>query len=78
VSYVSSDYYVICDECGGKFRSSQTRMRWDKARVCRKDWETRHPQDFVRGRADKQAVPNPRSEPSDVFLDDNDVTASDL
>lgn len=78
MTYIPGDYYVICDECGGKFRASQTRMRWDKARVCKRDWETRHPQDFVRGRPDRQNVPHARPEPTDVFLADNDVTADEL
>lgn len=77
-AYIPGDYYVLCDECGFKVRSSQTRRRWDNKRVCLKDWETRHPQDFVRGRHDRQRVPNPRPEPSDVFLNENDVTADDL
>lgn len=76
--YRPGDYYVICDECGFKVRSSETRKRWDGARVCNKDWEARHPQDFVRGRADKQRVPNPRPEPADHFLTDNEVTADSL
>jgi hypothetical protein len=35
--------------------------------VCDEDWETRHPQDFVRGVADVQAPPWTRPE-SDVFI----------
>lgn len=76
--YRSGDYYVICDECGFKVRSSDTRMRWDNRRVCLKDWEPRHPQDSVRGRRDRQRVPDARPEPADVFLNPNDVTADDL
>jgi hypothetical protein len=41
---------------------------WDGLFVCRADWETRHPQDFVRGRKDIQNVPNPRPEPGEDFI----------
>lgn len=41
---------------------------WDGLYVCRADWETRHPQDFVRGRKDVQNVPNPRPESVDDFI----------
>jgi hypothetical protein len=41
---------------------------WDGLFVCRADWETRHPQDFVRGRKDIQNVPNPRPEPAEDFI----------
>lgn len=76
--YRPGDHYVICDECGFKYRASETRMRWDKMRVCTKDWEPRHPQDSVRGRRDKQSVPHARPDPPDKFLSENEVQASDL
>jgi len=76
--YIPGDYYVICDVFGFKVRASDTRKRWDNARVCSKDWETRHPQDYVRGRRDRQRVADPRSEAADTFLDIGDVTADDL
>jgi hypothetical protein len=76
--FVPGDYNVICDRCGFKVRASQTRMTWDNLRVCDRDWEPRHPQDFKRGKVDKQHISNPRPEPTDVFLTDNEVTASSL
>lgn len=72
------DHRVICDVCGFEYMASETRMRWDNARVCMKDWEPRHPQDFVRARRDRQAVRNPRPPPPDVFLSPGDVTEDDL
>lgn len=77
-NYRPGDHYVICDVCGFKVRSSETRMRWDNLRVCLKDWETRHPQDLVRGRRDRQRVTNPRPEAVDTFISPGDVTADDL
>lgn len=77
-NYVSGDNYVICDECGFKVHASKTRKRWDGMQVCLKDWEPRHPQDFVRGRRDRQKVSVSRPGPPDVFIEPNDVTADDL
>jgi len=77
--YRPGDYYVICDECGFKKRASETRQRWDKRRVCSDTcWEPRHPQDFVRGRKDRQRVPDARPEAPDTFLEANDVTGDSL
>lgn len=76
--YRSGDHWVICDECGWKVRASQTRKRWDGLRVCIPDYEARHPQDFVRGRTDRQRVDNPRPDPAPRYIDPNDVTADDL
>lgn len=61
--YVPGDFYRICDRCGFKKRASQTFRTWDGLYVCYEDFETRHPQDFVRGRKDPQNAPNPRPEP---------------
>lgn len=63
-TYIPGDYWVYCDVCGFKTRSSMTRKRWDNALVCLADWEPQHSQDFVRGYADKQTVPDPRPEPT--------------
>lgn len=76
--YIRGDHWVICDVCGFKVRKSQSRIRWDRAVVCEQDWETRHPQEDVRGRVDRQRVDNPRPPPPDVFVDVGDVTKDDL
>lgn len=55
--YIPGDYWMVCDECGCKFRSSRMRLRYDGSYVCRNDWEPRHPQEDVRGRVDKIVVP---------------------
>jgi hypothetical protein len=62
-AYKPGDHWKICDVCGFRCRSSETRKRWDGLITCEADWEPRHPQDFVRGRVDNQNVPNPRPEP---------------
>lgn len=77
-AYRPGDHYLICDECGFKYRRSEMRKRWDGLMVCAKDYEPRHPQDFVRGKKDVQKVAVARPEQPDVFLNVNDVTAEDL
>jgi len=64
----SGSFKVICDQCGREFRSYQLTKRWDGLMVCADDWEPRHPQDFVRGVADKIAPPYTRPEQQDSFV----------
>lgn len=66
--YIPGDFWRICERCGAKTRSSKTYRTWDGLYVCHDDFETRHPQDFVRGRKDLQNVPNPRPEPAHIFV----------
>lgn len=76
--FVAGDYNVICDRTGFKVKASDTLLEWNGLRVRKADWEQRHPQDFVRGRADRQTVPDARPEQTDVFLATNEVTKDDL
>ena len=66
--YVPGDYLMVCDRCGFTIRSSEAKKTWDGLMVCEPCWEPRHSQDFVRGKDDKQSVPNPRPRPVDVFI----------
>ena len=73
--YKPGDNWVIDDITGFKVRASETVKQWNGLRVHR-DWaEMRNPQDFVRGVADLQRVPDPRPEAADRFLDTDEVTA---
>lgn len=45
-------WLVSCDECGWTYYNDQMRKRWDGALVCEKDWEPRHPQDYVHAKSD--------------------------
>ena len=74
--FESGSWRVICDECGREFRSYQLTKRWDGLMVCSEDWETRHPQDFVRGVADKIAPPYTRPEQADTFVFTCDLLTS--
>lgn len=51
--YIPGDPWLICDECGLKYRRSEMLKRWDGFMVCKKDYEHRHPQEFVRATTDK-------------------------
>lgn len=77
-SYIPGSGYGLCDECGFKYRLEEMRKRWDGAFVCQKDWEPRHPQEFLRGKQDRIKHPGPiRPEPTDVFVT-TEVTQDDL
>jgi hypothetical protein len=76
--YKPGDFWRICDVCGFRYRASETRKQWNGLIVCPEDYETRNEQDYARGVADRQRVPDPRPEPTDVFLSANEVTADDL
>jgi len=41
-------------------------------------FEIRHPQDYVRGRKDEQAVDEPRPDHDDVFLEETSVDTTTL
>ena len=55
--YKSGDWNAYCQRCGFKFKASELQQDWEGFRVCKEDFETRHPQDFVWGRVDKIYVP---------------------
>lgn len=60
--YIPGDHWVTCDRCGFHIRASDAMETWDGLIVCPEDWEPRHPQDFVRTRADKQSVRKSRKD----------------
>lgn len=62
------DWNAICDVCGFKYRGYELKKRYDGLMVCKYDWETRHPQEFIRIPADPQNIPWSRPEQADVFI----------
>lgn len=74
---VLGDYNAICDISGFKCKASELRLRWDGMRVLARFWETRQPQDFVRGVKDNPSVPWARPETPNVFIE-TPVTPGDL
>jgi hypothetical protein len=67
--YKSGDWLVICDVCGKEMLASKAKQRWDGFIVCSKDWEPRHPMDFLKVRKESNRVPFTRPEPADVFVE---------
>lgn len=65
--YRTGDFYRIDDRTGFAVRASRTVKEWDNQIVDRHDVDGRHPQDFVRGRAERQSVPDPRPDPDPIF-----------
>lgn len=60
--YKKGDWNAQCDVCGFEYKASQLLSRWDGLKVCKHDYERRHPQDFLKTRVDKQQVPWSRPE----------------
>lgn len=69
--YVPGDYYQLDDISGFKIRARTSRSVpggiTGGAIVAPKRWEPQHPQDFVRGRADNQMVPEARPRQTNRF-----------
>jgi len=62
------NWNAMCDVCGFKFKTSELRRRWDGYMVCEADYEQRHPQDLIRLRPERQAVPWARPPATDTFV----------
>lgn len=60
--YKPGDWNAICDRCGFKFKASELKEEWTGLMVCEKDFELRHPQDFLRAKVDQISVPWVRME----------------
>ena len=68
-TYRPGDFLRDCDRCGETVYASETKKQWDGLIVCAVGcFEERHPQDFVRGRKDRQNVPDPRPVPPYQFV----------
>lgn len=69
MGYKPGDWRVICDVCGKDMLASKAKRRWDGFIVCADDWETRHPQDFLKVQKESNRVAFTRPEPADVFVE---------
>ena len=65
--YVHGAYNIIDDQTGFEVKSTDARMQWNKLLVHWSQWEARHPQDYIKGRVDRQAVPAPRPGAADIL-----------
>lgn len=75
--YRAGQHKVVCDRTGFVVYSGDTQTEWDGGLVRKQSFESRQPQDFVRGVVDHQSVTDARP-PVIVFLTDNQVTPNSL
>lgn len=68
-TYKPGTWNVICIVCGFKHKADDLVLRWDGALVCKKDYEPRHPSDFLRIAREGTPPTNISPEPADVFID---------
>lgn len=77
---------AVCDRCGFEYKARQLQLEWNGLRTCKgastnNCWEPRHPQEYVKGVADRQNPPWTRPEPPDIDVSDgsgNEITRDDL
>lgn len=72
-TYTPGEALKICDRCGFKKKTNQTKKQWNNLVVCYPEcYEERQPQQFfVRGVKDIQRVPDARPEQIDTFIDES-------
>ena len=56
MSYQKGKWLVLCDVCGFQYHNTQLRKRWDGMMVCKQDFETRHPQEFIHAVMERDAA----------------------
>lgn len=66
--WIHGSYNAICDRCGFKYKHYDLRKEWTGLQVCKKCFEPQQPQDFVRGRLDRQRVPWARPDDGNTFI----------
>jgi hypothetical protein len=66
--YIAGDWNAACDVCGFKFKASELQRTWKNTMVCAKDFENRHPADFLRVQPETITTPWSRPEPEDQFV----------
>lgn len=66
--FIGGSFYRIDDRSGFKVRAEHTTKEWNGLWIREDMAEPRQPQDFVRGVADDQRVPEPRPRQLDAFL----------
>lgn len=67
--YKEGDWNATCSMCGGDFKASELIQHWQGMFRCRRCWEPRHPQDFVRAGRPEKSVPWIQN-PPDVDITD--------
>lgn len=70
-------YKAECAICGFEFYNDELQKNWKGQYVDKRCFEPRHPQDFVRGKPDPQALPWTQPASPDTFVT-TPVKPSDL
>lgn len=67
--YKPASFNAVCDRCGFQFKAEELRLDWQGLRVCTANgcFETRQPQDFVKGIAEHITPPWTRPDPEPVY-----------
>ena len=86
MSYTAGAWKAQCDRCGVDYPNRKLAKEWNGLRVCKGPgtndcWEPRHPQENLRGKADRQAPAwvRPETDGPDVSPGSgNEVTPNDL
>ncbi len=65
--FVLGDWNVVDDVTGFVRKRSECRFTWDNLLVARDQWDPKQPQLDLRGRRDKQAIPDARPDRDPVF-----------
>ena len=73
--YISGRPLAVCDRCAGTYRHDELRKEWTSLMVCPECFDPRPPQlDPPRVWPEGVPIKDPRPEPPDIELGDNDVT----
>ena len=67
--FKSGKWIAACQRCGFKFYNTQLRLEWTKLRVCSSCFDTRQPQDFVKGVAESKTPWSRKPIEVDVDID---------
>lgn len=80
-TYQAGKWKAQCDRCGFDFLNTQISKEWTGLRVCHDCLDPRHPQERLRGKADRQSTPwsRPETDGPDVSPGSgNEVTSEGL
>lgn len=66
MAYKPGEWWAHCDVCGFKHHASDIKKRWDGLMVCPDDFESDHPQKFLRVQNETMNVPWVREETTDL------------
>ena len=75
--YRPGSFYRVSDRTGFAVRAEHTRLQWNQVMTELETWEPRQPQDLVKGVADNQTVPYPRTLGANTFVGPIYLTLAD-